>query len=123
MVGMSEAAEHPKPNLHVAKPKAKPKAPAHLRAGTRRWWRQVVEDYDLEPHHLLLLQTACSAWDRAEQAREAVKRDGAYLPDRYGGRKAHPGLNVERDNRVLFARALRELDLDGEPAPDPRLPR
>ena len=108
-----------RPVLRVAgEPKAAP-APTHLRAATRRWWAEVVGAYDLEPHHRLLLQATCESWDRMTEAREALKRDGSYLPDRYGGRKAHPALNVERDNRVIFARLIRELDLDGEPAPDP----
>lgn len=83
----------------------------------------MVGDYELESHHLLLLQAACEAWDRMQQARVAIKRDGAYLPDRYGVRKPHPAIGVERDSRVAFARLVRELDLDGEPAPDPRVPR
>lgn len=86
--------------LRVAGEPESPSAPRHLRAATRRWWYEVVGVYDLEPHHLRLLQAACEAWDRMTEAREALKRDGSYLPDRYGGRKAHPALRVESDCRV-----------------------
>ncbi len=96
-----------------------PKAPAHLRAATRRWYVEVIEHYNLEEHHRRLLQLAAEAFDRAQEAREVIKRDGAYVEGRYGTR-AHPAVTVERDSRLAFARLLRELDLDGEPGPDPR---
>lgn len=80
----------------------------------------VVTDYDLEPHHERVLTLAAEAWDRASEAREVLAAEGTYVTDRFGQRKAHPAVAVERDSRIGFARLLRELDLDGEPAPDPR---
>lgn len=98
------------------------KAPTHLRAATRGWYESVLGDYDLEPHDQRLLQAACEAWDRLQEAREVLRKEGTYVEGRYGPR-AHPAVAVERDSRVAFARLLRELDLNGEPGPDPRLPR
>lgn len=100
-----------------------PRAPRHLREATRAWWRGVVADYALDPHHLRLLALCCEAWDRAQEAREVLEAEGTYVTDRFGQRKAHPAVAVERDARIGFARLLRELDLDAEPTPDPRLPR
>ena len=80
------------------------------------------ERYDLEEHHRRLLQLAAEAFDRTQEAREAISRDGTYVEGRYGVR-AHPAVAVERDSRTAFARLLRELDLDGEPHADPRPPR
>jgi hypothetical protein len=82
-------------------------APAHLRAWTQHWYASVLEDYELEEHHRRLLQLAAEAFDRAQEAREAIKRDGAYLEGRYGLR-AHPAVSVERDSRLAFARLLRD---------------
>jgi P27 family predicted phage terminase small subunit len=111
------------PALHVAAPKATPKPPPHLKTATRKWWVEVVDAYELEPHHLKLLEAACRCWDRLTEASEALRKDGTYVPDRYGGVRAHPAVAVERDARIAFARLVRELDLEGETAPDPRQPR
>lgn len=70
------------------------------------------------PHHLRLLRLACEAWDRTQQARETLDRDGLTVPTGDGGLKAHPCIGIERDSRLAFARLLRELDLDAEPPPD-----
>jgi P27 family predicted phage terminase small subunit len=92
-----------------------PKAPAHLAESTRAWWRAVVRDYQLEPHHLRLLQAASECWDRLQQARELLARDGLVTEGREGGLRPHPAIAIERDARTGFARLLRELDLDVEP--------
>jgi phage terminase small subunit len=96
------------------------RAPQHLSKPSRTFFRHVAAEYDLDQHHLKLLGLLCEALDRGEQARQAIAADGAYLPDRFGQLKAHPGVAVERDARIAVARLTRELDLDGEPAPDPR---
>lgn len=92
-----------------------PKAPRHLQAATRRWWRSVVEDYQLEEHHVRLLTLAGEAWDRCQEARRALARHGMTYTDRFGAPKARPEVAIERDARTGFARLLRELDLDVDP--------
>ena len=94
------------------------KAPLHLRKDTARWWSEVVREWSLEEHHRRLLTLASEAWDRATEARETLKKAGAYYKDRFGQPKEHPALGVERDSRIAFARLIRELDLDTSPAPD-----
>lgn len=92
-----------------------PKPPAHLSKSTKVWWRSVVGEYELEPHHLRLLQAACEAWDRLQEARELLFRDGLVVEGREGGMRPHPAVAIERDCRTGFARLVRELDLDVEP--------
>ena len=88
------------------------KAPQHLTPGTRAWFSSVTSTYVLEEHHLRLLQLAAEAWDRCQQAREAITRDGLIM---LTTGKAHPAVAIERDSRLAFARLIRELDLDAEP--------
>src|SRR5687768_5398032 len=99
-----------------------PAAPQHLSEASRRWWRDIVRTYRLEPQHLRLLTLAAEAWDRGQEARERVAADGAYVTDRYGQTKAHPAIAVERDSRIAVARLVRELALADEP-PGARSPR
>lgn len=97
------------------------KPPKHLSTSTRKWWESIAEQYVLEDHHLLLLQGACEEWDRVQQARRQVKKDGAYPPDRFGQVRAHPALDVERKARNAFRLLLRELGLDIEPLVEHRM--
>lgn len=98
-----------------------PEPPKHLRTATQKWWRGVVHDYDLEPHHIRLLTLAAESWDRCEQAREQlVKHGGLTFSDRFGQPKTRPEVAVERDSRLAFSRMLRELNLDETAPDDPR---
>ncbi len=70
----------------------KPRAPAHLSKPGRALWRRLVEDFAFEPHQLKLLTLAVEALDRCEQARQAIKADGAFRSDHVhgAGGAAHP---------------------------------
>lgn len=101
-------------------PRSAPRAPAGLGATARHLWHATCENYQLEAHHLVLLEQAARAIDRLEEARAAIERDGAY-PQGLHGPVAHPAVAVERDSRIAVARLLRELGLDN-PIEPPRPP-
>ena len=101
-------------------PTRTPPAPRHLKKATRLWWQSVVTDYSLEPHHLRLLQAAAESWDRYQEARMILAKDGLTTPTA-SGLKAHPAVAIERDARLAFARLVRELDLDVEAPRDTRV--
>ena len=100
-----------------------PKPPKHLKPATRKWWTQIVTDYDLSSSDLRLLTLSAEAHDRCTDARETVAKEGAFYKNFHGEPRAHPAVAVERDARLAVARLLRELALDAEPLPDPRVPR
>jgi hypothetical protein len=71
--------------------------PKHLSPAARRLWRETVESYELERHHLELLERACRSLDTALDAEETgrwpdplstfpavirfrPKRESAYIP-------------------------------------------
>jgi phage terminase small subunit len=60
---------------------------------------------------------ACVAWDRHEEARSILARDGLVTDTKAGGARCHPAVRIESDCRLQFARLLRELDLDLEAPP------
>lgn len=103
---------------------AKPgQPPAHLSTSSKRWFKAIVSEYDLEGHHLRLLALACEAFDRGQEARAIVDAEGCIAFDRFGQSRPHPAVAIERDARTAAARLIRELGLDDSPEPDPRPPR
>ena len=97
------------------------KLPKDLKPATKKWIKQILNDYELESHHIKILIQAAETWDRLLEAREQIEKDGAYYMDRFGSPHKHPALGEERSNRVVFSRLIRELNLSEEP-PDTRLP-
>jgi P27 family predicted phage terminase small subunit len=96
------------------------KPPKHLRKATADWWAEVLSDYDLDSHHVRLLTKACEAFDRSEQAREALLKHGLTFEDRFGSPHARPECAIERDSRLAFARLVREIGLDVSPPSESR---
>jgi P27 family predicted phage terminase small subunit len=92
--------------------------PAGLSERARRLWDAVTAQYELDDHHLVLLESACRALDRAGAAAAVLERSGLTVTNKRGELRAHPLVGVERDARQLMARLLRELQLDIE-APQP----
>ena len=93
-------------------------APEYLTDASKDWWNSVVQEYELEQHHFKLLEMACSTWDRCSAARAVIDAEGPVFLDRYNQPKARPEVAIERDSRILFARLVRELDLDFHGASD-----
>ena len=89
-----------------------PKPPLHLGPNGRRLWRRVQTMYELAPYQLDILEAACTAADRLEEARQAISNDGLIVGHgSLNGPRAHPAVAIERDSRVALLRSLRELAL------------
>lgn len=89
-------------------------APQHLQKDTRKFWRNVLKNYDLEEHHKKILTLASKAWDRAEEARRVLDQQGITYIDRFDQPKSRPEVDIERKSRNDFRLLMRELGLDIE---------
>ena len=85
----------------------------------QEWWRTVTIEHTLESHHLLLLESACRAWDLGETARLELAKEGLVYLNREGGTDAGPEAAVLRHSRAAFRKLVRLLDLDPPPMKRP----
>jgi len=92
------------------------KIPKHLSADSRKWFKTVIDTYELDPHHVHVLTLAAESLDRANEARKRIDEHGMVYQDKAGQPKARPEVIIERDCKDLFRRLLRELNLSEEPA-------
>lgn len=93
--------------------------PKHLSKESKVLWKKLCDEYALDDvAGRLLLETALSARDRAEEARRRIAREGAVILDRFGQKRSHPSIAIERDSKATMVRALKALNLDLEPLRD-----
>jgi phage terminase small subunit len=99
-----------------------PKPPKSLEKARKSFWNKIVSTYELGEHHFRLLEADCQCLDRIESARAEVAKTGQYYKDRWKQPKEHPGIAAERNQKVLFARLMRELCLDAVETAENRPP-
>jgi len=100
-----------------------PKPPNSLtpRGPGRIFWGKIHEQFEVrDAHHLKFLEEACGCLDTITQAQKEIEASGAFYTDRFSQPRAHPGFDLIKANRTLFARLLREMQLDTQPAEDAR---
>lgn len=92
---------------------AVPRAPAGLSKAAKTLWSRLITEYGIrDAAGLAVLEQAARAFDRAEEARRMLDRDGCVVKDRWGQKKAHPAATVERDARAAFLAAIRQLGVE-----------
>ncbi len=97
------------------------KPPGHLRDPGRQLFEGIREEYGIDDAGgLALLTVAAECLDRLRAAQESIDKHGAVVTDRYGGLKAHPSVQIEKDARNGLMAALKQLNLDLEPLRDQR---
>ena len=95
-------------------------APKHLSPETKRWWNEIVRQFDLEFHHLRILQAAGEAWDTYQRAMRTLDKRGLTYTDKRGVEHARPETKIAEAARIRCLRAMRELALsEGTEAPRP----
>ena len=97
----------------------KQKPPPHLKTAGADLWTRVQAEYGIDDAAgLALLTAAAEALDRMRAAQESIATHGEMVLDRYQQLKTNPACVLERDSRVGFLSALRQLNLDLEPLRD-----
>jgi P27 family predicted phage terminase small subunit len=91
-------------------------APPHLEPGTRKFYSLIMRSYVLEPHHEKLLRLLCEAYDRSQQARRILDKEGLVVSHEKLGPRPHPAISIERDSAARVARLTRELNLSVAPS-------
>lgn len=97
------------------KPAKTSKPPDHLTTASKSIWRTIFRDYQIDSAAELLLVAVLEARDRREEARAAIAKDGAVQTDRFGQKKPHPSISIERDSATTMMRGWRLLGFDQEP--------
>ena len=95
-----------------------PKTPSHLSRRAKRWWARLNETWSFDDGGLLILQAALESFDRMTQSQAILREEGPIVTDRFGQKKMHPSILVERDSRAAMLSALKQLHLDLEPLHD-----
>jgi len=95
----------------------KPAAPVGISSEAREWWKKLTEAYVFaDPDSIMLLQSIMSCFDRVNQARALVEKEGLVVHNRFGEAQPHPALRVENAARDAMHRALKQLGLEEVPA-------
>ena len=95
--------------------KTDPKPPSGLPAAAKKFWREVTTNFELEDHHLKLLEQAAWCLARIDAAKELINKDGLTVANRHGEQRPHPAIEIELSNKRTFKMLLRELSLDLAP--------
>jgi len=97
--------------------------PKHLSDAARKWFRETAKQFEFETSaEWELLTQAAGCLHRIEQARAAIEEHGLCVPTAADGVKPNPACGIERDNRILFSRIVRELRLNDNQTDDETRP-
>ena len=100
-----------------------PRSPAGLQKNGKRFWRKVLNDFELiEAHDLERFFLACRCLDDIAEAESCITKEGRFVKDRFDQLRENVAAKSIRDNKALFCRIIRELALDLD-IPDSRPPR
>jgi P27 family predicted phage terminase small subunit len=91
----------------LAKKKGAP--PAHLSSEAKVIWRDVVDLVGETGVHPL--RVVCEAYDRLQDARRLIDKEGVTYTTKTGFKREHPALKIEKEARTGFLAAWRLLKL------------
>ncbi len=84
---------------------SKPKPPTGTGPGGARFWRRVVDGFDLEAGERVVLEQAVAVLDNCDELQAVVRAEGLLDEDR----AVHPAARELRLQRVLLLKLLADL--------------
>lgn len=92
-----------------------PKSSIRLGKVGAKFRRGVLKEYQFsDSHDFRRLDLASHCLDRIASCHEVIEAEGVFIKDRFEQKKEHPAVKCERDQKVVFCRIIRELNLDIE---------
>lgn len=89
------------------------KPPKHLTLEARRIWTQLNTELELPTDALLTLRVALENFDRSQQARKILNREGLIVTNKKTGvSRKHPAAEIEKNATSQFLAAMRLLGFD-----------
>ena len=87
-----------------------PKPPATLSKKSAKYFKQFIDDYEIDEAAIEVLIRVCESIDRADEAAAGLKANGSLMSkDRFGVDRAHPLVAVERQARAAVIDGIRAL--------------
>ena len=92
------------------------KPPPGLSKDARAIWRTIIDGWEIDDQIAVVLGVALQAYDRMQQARIMLKKEGLIITsERSGVSHAHPAIGIEATARQQFLTAWRNLGFDVVP--------
>ena len=105
----------------MKKKKDTQKPTRYLKKAGRELWRSIAKGWQLNKHHLTILQSLCETVDKKNQAEMELRAGKLTYRNRHGEFRPNPLVAIIRDCNTTIARLIRELNLS-EQAADNRPP-
>ena len=100
-----------------------PKPVINLKKAGSKYRRGVLNEREFdETHDFSLLDLGSGCLDIIKECREKVENEGLFILDRFKVLKEHPAIKTEREQKIVFCRIIRELNLSIPPE-DSRPPK
>lgn len=91
-----------------------PPAPKTLSSEATQVWKAVVSEWHLSAEERLILRGGLEAWDRYQQARQTLDREGPTVEGAAGAPKKHPAAQIARDSYREYRASVAQLGLQTE---------
>lgn len=91
-----------------------PTAPAGLGTRGRRYWRQILGQFELSDSEMQLLTEVCRCLDRLDLLDEAIRELGATVTGSQGQTVVNPAMTEARGQQALLHRLVAALALPDE---------